>query len=134
MLVDRTLVARDAPHVQVIAREFSMSPILASAWTEMTLAQPHGVETVHATLERCVHHADACGDSKEAAEYRTALRGFDSLASHGLAPPSAARTAERKADRDAGKAVILRIDPRLMAGPVGTSGQTPAKDPGARLH
>jgi len=134
MLVDRTLVARDSPHVKVIAREYSMSPILASAWTEMTLAQPHGVEMVHDTLERCVHHADACGDSKEAAEYRTALRRFDAQASHGLAQPPAAQTAERKGDGDTGKAVILKIDPRLMAGPLGASGQAPAKDPGARLH
>jgi hypothetical protein len=77
MLVDRTLVASDVPYIKVLASGLDMPPIVARAWAEMTLAQPHGAEKVHEMLERCVHNANAQGDKALAASCRDALGTFD---------------------------------------------------------
>ncbi|MQX36425.1 hypothetical protein [Roseospira navarrensis] len=85
VMMDPNLSSADTPHVQVIAKCFDMLPIVASAWTEMTLAGPHGTEKVHDMLQRCVHNAEANGDSALAATSRSALQIFDARTRAGLA-------------------------------------------------
>ncbi|KAA5605769.1 hypothetical protein F1188_09105 [Roseospira marina] len=86
MTVDRNLVASDAPHVQLLAQGFGMPPVLASVWTEMTLAGPHGTAKVHDMLVRCVHNAESKGDAALAASGRRALATFDTRT--GVVPAS----------------------------------------------
>ncbi|MBB4285496.1 hypothetical protein [Roseospira goensis] len=93
MLVNRTFLTPDSPVVQTIAEGFHMPVVLAQAWTEMTLAQPHGVETVHDMMERCVEAADERGAASMAARYRSALSRFDTMARGGVEAPEAAAAA-----------------------------------------
>lgn len=94
MLVDRTLVASDVPYIKVLASGLNMPPILASAWAEMTLAQPQGAEKVHEMLERCVHNANAQGEEALAASCRDALGTFDAILNIGVT------SAERMSRKD----------------------------------
>lgn len=73
----RTLTASTSPCVAAIAESEGMVPMLAAAWTEMTLRQPYGAQTIREVLDRAAVTANRRGDPTAAARYQSALREFD---------------------------------------------------------
>lgn len=82
----KTLTASTSSYVATIAESEGLLPMLAAAWTEMTLRQPHGHETIREVLDRAAEKAMRRGDSVTASRYRTALREFDESFEPLLAP------------------------------------------------
>ncbi|MBB4286571.1 hypothetical protein [Roseospira goensis] len=73
----KALTASTSSYVAAIAESEDLLPMLAAAWTEMTLRQPKGHYTIREVLERAAEKAERRGDSVTAARYRTALRDFE---------------------------------------------------------
>jgi len=73
----KTLTASTSSHVAAIAESESLLPMLAAAWTEMTLRQPKGPHTIRAVLGEAAEKAERRGDSVTAGRYRRALKDFD---------------------------------------------------------
>ena len=73
----RTLTASTSPCVAAIAESEGLVPMLAAAWTEMTLRQPYGPQTIREVLDRASVTANRRGDPNAAARYQSALRDFD---------------------------------------------------------
>lgn len=73
----KALTASTSTYVAAIAESEDLLPMLAAAWTEMTLRQPKGPQTIHDVLDRAAEKAMRRGDTDTAARYRSALRDFD---------------------------------------------------------
>ena len=73
----KALTASTSSHVAAIAESESLLPMLAAAWTEMTLRQPRGAATIRAVLGEAAQKADRRGDVAMARRYRTALKDFE---------------------------------------------------------
>jgi len=73
----KSLTASTSAHVAAIAESEDMLPMLASAWTEMTLRQPKGTNTIRAVLDEAASKAARRGDQITARRYRSALEDFD---------------------------------------------------------
>ncbi|SDE68017.1 hypothetical protein [Rhodospira trueperi] len=73
----RTLTASTSPCIAAIAESEGMVPLLAAAWTDMTLRQPHGRQTIREVLDRAARTANRRGDRMAASRYHDALREFD---------------------------------------------------------
>jgi hypothetical protein len=79
MLIDRQLIAPEAPHVKLIADRFDLLPVLASAWVEMTLQEPHGAEAVHNRLEDCIAALTEGDDARASQDLRGVIGDFDRM-------------------------------------------------------
>jgi hypothetical protein len=73
----KALTASTSSYVAAIAESEELLPMLAAAWTEMTLRQPKGHLTIREVLDRAAHKAERRGDQAKAREYRTALAEFE---------------------------------------------------------
>lgn len=73
----KALTASTSSYVATIAESENLLPMLAAAWTDMTLRQPKGPQTIHDVLDRAAEKAMRRGDPETAARYRSALRDFD---------------------------------------------------------
>jgi len=74
----KSLTASTSAHVAAIAESEELLPMLAAAWTEMTLRQPKGHFTISEVLERAAEKAERQGDEVTGARYREALSDFES--------------------------------------------------------
>jgi len=73
----KAATASTASYVSAIAESEDLLPMLAAAWTEMTLRQPKGRQTIGEVLERAAEKAERQGDVETAARYRSALKDFN---------------------------------------------------------
>lgn len=73
----KALTASTSSYVAAIAESEDLLPMLAAAWTEMTLRQPKGHFTIREVLERAAEKAERRGDTESGARYRQALRDFE---------------------------------------------------------
>jgi hypothetical protein len=81
----KALTASTSSYVAAIAESEDLLPMLAAAWTEMTLRQPKGHLTIREVLDRAAHKAERHGDQAKAREYRTALAEFETRFGNGEA-------------------------------------------------
>ncbi|MQX38058.1 hypothetical protein [Roseospira navarrensis] len=84
----KALTASTSSYVAAIAESEELLPMLAAAWTEMTLRQPKGHFTIREVLERAAEKAERRGDLQTGERYRKALRDFE--ASFAQSTPEAA--------------------------------------------
>jgi hypothetical protein len=73
----KALTASTSTYVAAIAESEDLLPMLAAAWTEMTLRQPKGHFTIREVLDRASEKAERRGDVEAAARYRRALADFE---------------------------------------------------------
>jgi len=72
----KAVTASTSSYVTAIAESEDLLPMLAAAWTEMTLRQPKGRQTIAEVLDRAADKADRQGDPETATRYRKALDEF----------------------------------------------------------
>lgn len=73
----KAMTASTSSYVAAIAESEDLLPMLAAAWTEMTLRQHKGYITIRDVLDRAAVKADRRGDAETAARYRAALCEFE---------------------------------------------------------
>ncbi len=73
----KAVTASTSSYVTAIAESEDLLPMLAAAWTEMTLRQPKGCQTIAEVLDRAAEKAERQGDAETSARYRAALKDFN---------------------------------------------------------
>lgn len=86
----KALTASTSSYVAAIAESEDLLPMLAAAWTEMTLRQPKGHFTIREVLERAAEKAERRGDSESSDRYRRALADFEAHFARSLPETAAA--------------------------------------------
>ncbi|KAA5607533.1 hypothetical protein F1188_01855 [Roseospira marina] len=86
----KALTASTSSYVAAIAESEELLPMLAAAWTEMTLRQPKGHYTIREVLDRAAEKAERQGDAVTGARYRRALRDFEDQFAQSLPETAAA--------------------------------------------